>query len=187
MGIDRESFYVQNGIVILPMGFCFPGTGESGDLPPRQECAATCRKPLLHMLGDVQLTMVIVQYAMECGSTRLSFRIILNLLSNAFRIRPWATRFGGYASMAQTVSLNLSFRAYPMRSKQAEALRASRSNRPCGVAIAIALPREVPSSKRMIRIGSSFRKRPNWLAIIRLHGWLWTMCIRAFRRTENLF
>lgn len=39
LGISREVFYDAQQIAILPMGFCFPGTGKSGDLPPRPECA----------------------------------------------------------------------------------------------------------------------------------------------------
>jgi uracil-DNA glycosylase len=45
------------------MGFCFPGAGSSGDLPPRPECAPTWRRRVLDQLGDVQLTLVIGQYA----------------------------------------------------------------------------------------------------------------------------
>ena len=63
MGIGRESFYDPTCIAILPMGFCFPGTGSSGDLPPRPECAPTWRRRVLDQLGDVQLTLVIGQYA----------------------------------------------------------------------------------------------------------------------------
>jgi uracil-DNA glycosylase len=63
MGIGRESFYDPTCIAILPMGFCFPGTGSSGDLPPRPECAPTWRRRVLNQLGDVQLTLVIGQYA----------------------------------------------------------------------------------------------------------------------------
>ena len=40
MGIGREVFYDAARIAILPMGFCYPGTGKSGDLPPRPECVA---------------------------------------------------------------------------------------------------------------------------------------------------
>ncbi len=39
LGVTREVFYDPEQIAILPMGFCFPGTGRSGDLPPRPECA----------------------------------------------------------------------------------------------------------------------------------------------------
>ncbi|MEQ8205498.1 MAG: uracil-DNA glycosylase family protein [Woeseia sp.] len=63
MGIDRETFYDESKIAILPMGFCYPGTGKSGDLPPRPECAPAWRKPLLQALGNIRLTLVIGQYA----------------------------------------------------------------------------------------------------------------------------
>ncbi|HLT13175.1 MAG TPA: uracil-DNA glycosylase family protein, partial [Marinobacter sp.] len=39
MGIGRDAFYDERRVAILPMGFCFPGTGKSGDLPPLPECA----------------------------------------------------------------------------------------------------------------------------------------------------
>ncbi len=45
------------------MGFCCPGTGKSGDLPPRSECAPAWRAPLLAHLKNIQLTLVIGQYA----------------------------------------------------------------------------------------------------------------------------
>lgn len=63
MGVDRETFYNPKSIAILPMGFCFPGTGKSGDLPPRPECAPAWRQPLLDHLLGVELTLVIGQYA----------------------------------------------------------------------------------------------------------------------------
>ena len=63
LGISREVFYDPQKIAILPMGFCFPGTGKSGDLPPRPECAATWRQPLLAQLKHIELTLVIGQYA----------------------------------------------------------------------------------------------------------------------------
>ncbi len=63
MGIDRETFYDAGKIAIIPMGFCYPGTGKSGDLPPRPECAQTWRKPLMALVPQVELTLVIGQYA----------------------------------------------------------------------------------------------------------------------------
>jgi uracil-DNA glycosylase len=63
MGIDRAVFYDSARIALLPMGFCYPGTGKSGDLPPRTECAEHWRKQLLALLPDIQLTLVIGQYA----------------------------------------------------------------------------------------------------------------------------
>ena len=63
MGIDRSVFYDAAKFAILPMGFCYPGTGKSGDLPPRRECAAHWRQPLLGFLPHIALTLVIGQYA----------------------------------------------------------------------------------------------------------------------------
>lgn len=63
MGIGREVFYDAERIAIVPMGFCYPGTGRSGDLPPRPECAATWRVRLLAGLGRIELTLVIGRYA----------------------------------------------------------------------------------------------------------------------------
>lgn len=64
LGVSKETFYDPKKIAILPMGFCYPGKGKSGDLPPRPECAPQWRKPLLNALQQVQLTLVIGQYAM---------------------------------------------------------------------------------------------------------------------------
>ena len=65
MGIDASVFYDAEQVAILPMGFCYPGTGASGDAPPRPECAPAGRAPLLKLLGNVQLTVVIGQYAQD--------------------------------------------------------------------------------------------------------------------------
>ena len=63
MGIDRGAFYDARHIAILPLGFCYPGAGKAGDLPPRPECAATWREALLQQLPEIQLTLVLGQYA----------------------------------------------------------------------------------------------------------------------------
>lgn len=63
MGVSEDCFYDPAQLAILPMGFCYPGTGKSGDLPPRPECAATWRERLLALLPNLQLTLVIGQYA----------------------------------------------------------------------------------------------------------------------------
>jgi len=64
LGLTREAFYDPELLAILPMGFCYPGKGRSGDLPPRPECAPRWRAPLLHRLGDLRLTLVVGQYAL---------------------------------------------------------------------------------------------------------------------------
>ena len=63
MGISRNSFYDPTSLALLPMGFCYPGTGPSGDLPPRPECAPAWRQKILDQLECIQLTLVIGQYA----------------------------------------------------------------------------------------------------------------------------
>jgi len=64
LGLDRGTFYDTSRVAILPMGFCYPGTGKSGDLPPRPECATAWREKILSELRAVTLTLVIGQYAM---------------------------------------------------------------------------------------------------------------------------
>lgn len=63
MGVDAEVFYDSTQIAIVPMAFCYPGTGKSGDLPPRPECAPNWHGPLLAEMPDIKLTLLIGQYA----------------------------------------------------------------------------------------------------------------------------
>ncbi|HMW19324.1 MAG TPA: uracil-DNA glycosylase family protein, partial [Accumulibacter sp.] len=63
LGVTREVFYDPEQIAILPMGFCFPGPGRGGDLPPRPECAPAWRKQLLAPLRHIEFTVVLGQYA----------------------------------------------------------------------------------------------------------------------------
>ncbi|MHB1495756.1 MAG: uracil-DNA glycosylase family protein [Acidithiobacillus sp.] len=63
LGISREVFYDARQVALVPMGFCYPGTGTSGDLPPRPECARAWHGELLPHLQHPQLTLVIGQYA----------------------------------------------------------------------------------------------------------------------------
>jgi len=63
LGITREVFYDEEQIAILPMGFCFPGKGKSGDLPPRLECAPAWRDKLLAYLTNIEVTLLVGTYA----------------------------------------------------------------------------------------------------------------------------
>ena len=65
LGVDRETFYDPDKFAIVPMGFCFPGSTKSGDLPPRRECEELWRRPVLDQLKSVELTLVIGKYAMD--------------------------------------------------------------------------------------------------------------------------
>lgn len=63
MGVGRETFYDPHAIAILPMGFCYPGTGRAGDLPPRPECAPLWRHSVLRHLRRIELTLLVGGYA----------------------------------------------------------------------------------------------------------------------------
>ena len=65
LGLSSETFYDPQQVAILPMGFCFPGTGKAGDLAPRPECAAKWREKLMSQFGNLKLTLVIGQYAQD--------------------------------------------------------------------------------------------------------------------------
>jgi uracil-DNA glycosylase len=71
--LDAETFYDAARIAIVPMGFCYPGTGRSGDLPPRAECRALWHDRLFARLPNLRLKIVIGQYAQAyhlAGRTR---------------------------------------------------------------------------------------------------------------------
>lgn len=72
LGVDRDTFYDEGKIAIVPMGFCYPGRGNSGDLPPRPECSKTWHHRLLPLMPDVKLVLAIGQYAQVyfLGETR---------------------------------------------------------------------------------------------------------------------
>lgn len=61
--VTEADFYDATKFAIIPMGFCYPGTGKSGDLPPRPECAPLWHGRLLEKLKHVKLALVIGNYA----------------------------------------------------------------------------------------------------------------------------
>lgn len=65
MRVSEEQFYNPENFCFLPMGFCYPGKGNSGDLPPRPECAPLWHEKLLNEMTSVRLTLLIGQYALK--------------------------------------------------------------------------------------------------------------------------
>jgi uracil-DNA glycosylase len=66
LGIDRDTFYDEDRIAIVPMGFCYPGRGaKGGDLPPRKECAPLWHKRLLPHYPRIGLTLLVGSYAIN--------------------------------------------------------------------------------------------------------------------------
>lgn len=62
---DRDTFYDPQQLAIMPMGFCYPGKGKSGDLPPRKECAPAWHEKVLASLPNLKLTLLVGQYAQQ--------------------------------------------------------------------------------------------------------------------------
>ena len=65
MGIDNDDFYNSQKIALIPMGFCYPGKGKSGDLPPRKECAPLWHDQILTQIKEVKLILLIGKYAQD--------------------------------------------------------------------------------------------------------------------------
>lgn len=72
--VDKSAFYDEKSIAIVPMGFCYPGRGASGDLPPRPECSQAWHPRLLPLLANVELVLLIGHYAQRhfLGDSRLN-------------------------------------------------------------------------------------------------------------------
>lgn len=58
-GLDESVFYDASRVALIPMGFCYPGTANGADLPPRPECAPLWHKRLLALLPTLQLTLLV--------------------------------------------------------------------------------------------------------------------------------
>jgi uracil-DNA glycosylase len=63
LDVSVEDFYDETKFAIIPMGFCYPGKGKTGDLPPRTECAPQWHKPLFDELKNIELVILIGMYA----------------------------------------------------------------------------------------------------------------------------
>ncbi len=65
LDITDDMFYDETKIAIVPMGFCYPGKGKSGDLPPRPECAPLWHQKILDHMPNIELIILIGQYAQK--------------------------------------------------------------------------------------------------------------------------
>ena len=65
LSVDRDTFYDTDNFAIVPMGFCYPGKGKSGDLPPRPECAAQWHASLLALMPQLELILLVGKYAQD--------------------------------------------------------------------------------------------------------------------------
>ncbi|MDO6761825.1 uracil-DNA glycosylase family protein [Tamlana sp. 2_MG-2023] len=65
LDVSVEDFYDASKFAIIPMGFCYPGKGKTGDLPPRKECAPQWHDALFDELNQVELVLLIGMYAQK--------------------------------------------------------------------------------------------------------------------------
>jgi len=65
MGIDNSIFYDAQKVGLIPMGFCYPGRGKSGDNPPTKECAPKWHNLLLDAIKKPELILLIGTYAQK--------------------------------------------------------------------------------------------------------------------------
>jgi uracil-DNA glycosylase len=90
MGVGPDVFYDASRVAIIPIGYCYPGRGKGGDLPPRRECAELRLDRLLARLPAIQLTLLIGQYAQRhfLGNRRKP-----SLAATAMAWRDYAPRY----------------------------------------------------------------------------------------------
>lgn len=88
MGIDERQFYDTQQIAIVPMGFCYPGKGKSGDLPPRKECAPEWHEQIFDKLKHVELILLIGKYAQDYYLKDKSFKTLTATVQNFQQFLP---------------------------------------------------------------------------------------------------
>lgn len=65
LDVSKEEFYDEKLFAILPMAFCFPGKGKTGDLPPRKECAPFWHQRMFDLMPNIELILLIGTYAQK--------------------------------------------------------------------------------------------------------------------------
>lgn len=108
MGISGDVFYDPEKIALLPIGFCYPGKGAGGDLPPRPECAAKWRPRFLSAMYGVKLTLALGDHAQRYhlpGAAKQSL---------TERVRNWREHFPAVVPMPHPSPRNIGwFRRNP--------------------------------------------------------------------------
>mgnify|MGYP000592637423 FL=1 len=82
LNVSEELFYDKTHFALIPIGFCFPGTGKSGDLPPRPECAPLWHKQLLESMTEIKLTLLVGQYAQKHYLKNLKKKTLTETVKN---------------------------------------------------------------------------------------------------------
>ena len=88
MNVTDEQFYNTNNFGIVPMGFCYPGKGKSGDLPPRKECAPQWHHQLIDKMKNVKLVILIGMYAQNYYLKNQTKRTLTETVDNFHEYLP---------------------------------------------------------------------------------------------------
>ncbi|HKV96408.1 MAG TPA: uracil-DNA glycosylase family protein [Gammaproteobacteria bacterium] len=113
LNVDPAAFYNPRYFAIIPMGFCYPGKGKSGDLPPRPECARLWLPRLLAELPHIELKILIGRYAQ---AHYLGARCKATLTET---VRHWREYWPEYLPLPHTSPRNIGwFKANPWLEKE---------------------------------------------------------------------
>ena len=82
LNVSDEVFYDKTKFAIVPMGFCYPGKGKSGDLPPRPECAPQWHEPLFNLMPNLELVILIGMYAQKYYLKKKAKRTLTETVAN---------------------------------------------------------------------------------------------------------
>jgi uracil-DNA glycosylase len=82
MNVDKSTFYNNEKIALVPMGFCYPGKGKTGDLPPRKECAPLWHSILLEQMTEVKLILLIGKYAQDYYLQQKTYHTLTETVNN---------------------------------------------------------------------------------------------------------
>ncbi|RBW59177.1 uracil-DNA glycosylase family protein [Tenacibaculum sp. E3R01] len=88
LDVTNDQFYNVDNFGIIPMGFCYPGKGKTGDLPPRKECAPQWHKLLLNKMPNVELVLLIGMYAQKYYLKDKAEKTLTNTVSNYQKYLP---------------------------------------------------------------------------------------------------
>lgn len=88
LNVSKEEFYNENLFALIPMGFCYPGKGKSGDLPPRPECAPKWHDLVLDQITNKKLILLIGSYAQRYYLKNFVKKTLTNTVKNYVEYLP---------------------------------------------------------------------------------------------------
>lgn len=103
LGLSNEQFYDKGLVSIVPMGFCYPGKGKSGDLPPRKECAPQWHNLLLSQMNSIKLTLLIGSYSQRYYLPKVKHKTL------QFRVKNWRLFYPDFICLPHPSPRNISW------------------------------------------------------------------------------